>query len=170
MQYEVTRDPYTNLPYFEGEETGLMCFTKVTINKITREMWLPVLNGKPFIADSSSGSSKYFSTLSFATLIILSNFSFSLFFSAKTFSSSVKKSLSFSGKSSPEYIFIPRYFEDPEDESAIKGFEGAKKWATENNIKEVLGQIRIYENAVNLLQNIYLFQAQTSPNFLPGNA
>jgi hypothetical protein len=23
MQYEVTRDPYTNLPYFEGEETGL---------------------------------------------------------------------------------------------------------------------------------------------------
>jgi hypothetical protein len=50
---------------------------------------------KPFIADSSSGSSKYFSTLSFATLIILSNFSFSLFFSAKTFSSSVKKSLSF---------------------------------------------------------------------------
>jgi hypothetical protein len=35
MQYEVTRDPYTNLPYFEGEEIGLMCFTKVTINKIT---------------------------------------------------------------------------------------------------------------------------------------
>jgi hypothetical protein len=29
---------------------------------------------KPFIASSSSGSSKYFSTLSFATLIILSNF------------------------------------------------------------------------------------------------
>jgi hypothetical protein len=50
---------------------------------------------KPFIADSSSGSSKYFSTLSFATAIILSNFSFSFSFSDKTFSSSVKKSLSF---------------------------------------------------------------------------
>jgi hypothetical protein len=72
MQYEVTRDPYTNLPYFEGEETGLMCFTKVTINKITREMWLQLKNHSHL--------------------------------------------------------------------------------------------------AVNLLQNIYLFQAQTSPNFLPGNA
>jgi hypothetical protein len=25
---------------------------------------------------------------------------------------------------------VEKYFEDPEDESAIKGFEGAKKWAT----------------------------------------
>jgi hypothetical protein len=33
-------------------------------------------------------------------------------------------------------------------ESAIKGFEGAKKWATENNIKEVLEQISIYEKAL----------------------
>jgi hypothetical protein len=32
--------------------------------------------------------------------------------------------------------------------SAIKGFEGAKKWATENNIKEVLEQISIYEKAL----------------------
>jgi hypothetical protein len=43
---------------------------------------------------------------------------------------------------------VEKYFEDPEDESAIKGFEGAKKWATENNIKEVLEQISIYENAL----------------------
>jgi hypothetical protein len=40
---------------------------------------------------------------------------------------------------------VEKYFEDPEDELAIKGFEGAKKWATENNIKEVLEQISIYE-------------------------
>jgi hypothetical protein len=31
MQYEVTRDPYTNLPYFEGEDIGLMCFPKVNL-------------------------------------------------------------------------------------------------------------------------------------------
>jgi hypothetical protein len=43
---------------------------------------------------------------------------------------------------------VEKYFEDPEDESAIKGFEGAKKWATENNIKEVLEQISIYEKAL----------------------
>jgi hypothetical protein len=42
---------------------------------------------------------------------------------------------------------VEKYFEDPEDELAIKGFEGAKKWATENNIKEVLEQISIYEKA-----------------------
>jgi hypothetical protein len=44
MQYEVTRDPYTNLPYFEGEETGLMCFTKVTINKITKNRFHLAVN------------------------------------------------------------------------------------------------------------------------------
>jgi hypothetical protein len=43
---------------------------------------------------------------------------------------------------------VEKYFEDPEDELAIKGFEGAKKWATENNIKEVLEQISIYEKAL----------------------
>jgi hypothetical protein len=43
---------------------------------------------------------------------------------------------------------VKKYFEDPEDELAIKGFEGAKKWATENNIKEVLEQISIYEKAL----------------------
>jgi hypothetical protein len=43
---------------------------------------------------------------------------------------------------------VEKYFEDPEDEVAIKGFEGAKKWATENNIKEVLEQISIYEKAL----------------------
>jgi hypothetical protein len=45
-------------------------------------------------------------------------------------------------------VFTSNISADPENEAAIKGFEGAKKWATENNIKEVLAQISIYEKAL----------------------
>lgn len=34
-----------NLPYIYDEETGYMVFTKVTIEGITHEMWLPVMDG-----------------------------------------------------------------------------------------------------------------------------
>lgn len=34
-----------NLPYVFGKDTGYMVFTSVTINGITRDMWLPVMNG-----------------------------------------------------------------------------------------------------------------------------
>lgn len=34
-----------NLPYIYDEETGYMVFTKVTIEDITHEMWLPVMDG-----------------------------------------------------------------------------------------------------------------------------
>lgn len=35
-----------NLPYVYDEDTGYMVFTKVTIDGITHEMWLPVMDGK----------------------------------------------------------------------------------------------------------------------------
>lgn len=34
-----------NLPYVYDEQTGYMVFTKVTIEGITHEMWLPVMDG-----------------------------------------------------------------------------------------------------------------------------
>ncbi|WP_122645727.1 DUF1071 domain-containing protein [Enterococcus mediterraneensis] len=34
-----------NLPYVYDENTGYMVFTKVTIGKLTHEMWLPVMDG-----------------------------------------------------------------------------------------------------------------------------
>lgn len=35
-----------NLPYVYDENTGYMVFTEVTIENITHEMWLPVMDGK----------------------------------------------------------------------------------------------------------------------------
>ena len=35
-----------NLPYVFDEKTGYMVFTNVTIDEITREMWLPVMDSK----------------------------------------------------------------------------------------------------------------------------
>jgi hypothetical protein len=190
MQYEVTRDPYTNLPYFEGEDIGLMCFTKVTINKITREMWLPVLNGanKPMKSKSYTYKVKKYNpdrnakieytdkevkaadmfevntTIMRCLVKNLAMFGLGiniysgedLPLNESDFLTEEEKVLSEKKKEKEKLDRIikvakervKKYFEDPEDESAIKGFEGAKKWATENNIKEVLEQISIYEKAL----------------------
>lgn len=44
LSYEVERNPETGLPYWYDPLTGYMVFTKVTINGVTHEMWLPVLD------------------------------------------------------------------------------------------------------------------------------
>lgn len=43
MTYEIERFD-NNLPYTYDEKTGYMVYTKVTIDNITREMWLPVMD------------------------------------------------------------------------------------------------------------------------------
>ena len=42
--YTIYKDEQ-NRPYIEDPDFGLMCYTTVTINGQTREMWLPVMNG-----------------------------------------------------------------------------------------------------------------------------
>lgn len=42
--YRIVKDPITNLPYFADERTGIMVYTEVTVDDITHEMWLPVMN------------------------------------------------------------------------------------------------------------------------------
>ena len=43
MTYEIERFE-NNLPYTYDEKTGYMVYTKVTIEGVTREMWLPVMD------------------------------------------------------------------------------------------------------------------------------
>lgn len=45
FEYEIEKFE-NNLPYVYDEKTGYMVFTKVTINGITKEMWLPVLDSQ----------------------------------------------------------------------------------------------------------------------------
>ena len=42
--YRIIKDSVTNLPYFADERTGIMVYTEVTVDDITHEMWLPVMN------------------------------------------------------------------------------------------------------------------------------
>lgn len=42
--YEIERFD-NNLPYVYDEKTGYMVFTKVTIDEMTHEMWLPIMDG-----------------------------------------------------------------------------------------------------------------------------
>ena len=42
--YRIIKNPETNLPYFADPLIGIMVYTEVTVNGITHEMWLPVMN------------------------------------------------------------------------------------------------------------------------------
>lgn len=44
VEYEIERNPETNLPYWYDPLTGYMVFTKITIENQTHEMWLPVMD------------------------------------------------------------------------------------------------------------------------------
>lgn len=44
VEYEIERNPETNLPYWYDPLTGYMVFTKVTIGNQTHEMFLPVMD------------------------------------------------------------------------------------------------------------------------------
>lgn len=57
--YEIIK--FNGLPYIYDEFTGYMCYTKVTIEDITHEMWLPVMDGanKAMKAYSYEYSTKY---------------------------------------------------------------------------------------------------------------
>ena len=45
IEYEIERNPETNLPYWYDPLTGYMVFTKITLGVQTHEMWLPVMDG-----------------------------------------------------------------------------------------------------------------------------
>ena len=42
--YEVKKNPETNMPFFSDDNIGIMVYTSVTVDNITHEMWLPVMN------------------------------------------------------------------------------------------------------------------------------
>ena len=42
--YRIIKNPETNLPYFADPLTGIMVYTEVSVDGITHEMWLPVMN------------------------------------------------------------------------------------------------------------------------------
>lgn len=44
--YRIVKNPDTGLPYFCDREIGIIVFTEVTVDGITHEMWLPVMDGK----------------------------------------------------------------------------------------------------------------------------
>ena len=42
--YRIIKNQETNLPYFADPLVGIMVYTEVTVEGITHEMWLPVMN------------------------------------------------------------------------------------------------------------------------------
>lgn len=45
VDYGIYKNPENNQPYVFDENLGYMVFTNITINGVTREMWLPVMDG-----------------------------------------------------------------------------------------------------------------------------
>ena len=43
--YRIVKDANTDLPYFVDERLGIIVYTEVTVDGLTYEMWLPVMDG-----------------------------------------------------------------------------------------------------------------------------
>ena len=43
--YRIVKDDNTHLPYFLDERLGIIVYTEVTVDGLTYEMWLPVMDG-----------------------------------------------------------------------------------------------------------------------------
>lgn len=63
MDYKIKKFGEQQLPYVYDKETGYMVFTEVTLEGITREMWLPVMDSKnkamksePYTYETKKGS------------------------------------------------------------------------------------------------------------------
>lgn len=44
--YRIVKNPETGLPYFADPDLGIIVFTEVTVDEVTHEMWLPVMDNK----------------------------------------------------------------------------------------------------------------------------
>ena len=62
-QYEIVKNE-NNLPYFDGGEAGVMVYTKIRVEDIEHEMWMPILDGanKPMKSKPYKYTVKYNNT------------------------------------------------------------------------------------------------------------
>ena len=179
--YEILKDEDTKMPYFSSE-LGIMCFTRVTIEGISRVMWLPVMNNFHIALKLTAYTCVHYgkkknvepATMTDINKTIMRCLTKNLAMfgaginiysgedlplSESDFLSEEEKAVSEQEKEKAKekakldrFIAaakekVEKYFEDPSNELAKKGFEGAKNWAVENDIKEVLKQIKTYEEA-----------------------
>ena len=120
-----------NLPYVYDEKTGYMVFTKVTIEDITHEMWLPVMNGankamkdKPYSYKTKYGEK----SVEAATMFDIN----------KTIMRCLTKNLAMFGLG----IYIYAGEDLPED----------KKMEIQNNKEILKNEIKKYKNAKEVVQ------------------
>lgn len=46
VTYKIVKNPNTGLPYFSDPNLGIFVYTEVTVDDLTHEMWLPVMDTK----------------------------------------------------------------------------------------------------------------------------
>ena len=73
--YRIVKDPTTGLPYFADPLTGIIVYTEVTVDDVTHEMWLPVMDNKnkamkfePYTYTVTYNGKTYEKTVSAATM------------------------------------------------------------------------------------------------------
>ncbi len=166
--YEVVKDIDTNLPYF-GSDIGFMVETKITINSISRNMMLPVMDNKNkamkkqvYTYQTSYGEK----TVEAATMfdvntaimrclvknIALFGFAINVYkgedlpLDDKSFVSDAE--LVTKNLREKAINVVRAAFENPGDKGLQTRLEDARKWAVKNNIIEVQDEILKQEEIV----------------------
>ena len=141
MTYEILRFE-NNLPYTYDEKTGYMVFTKVCIEGITREMWLPVMDGanKAMLDHEYTYSVKNYKTGEMVEKTVASATMFDI---NKTIMRCLTKNLAMFGLG----LYIYAGEDLPEEEASRKAtpeqIEELKKLVDKDKIKDMLKYYKV---------------------------
>ena len=146
FQYKILTFGKDNLPYMLDEKTGYMVWTEVTIQGITRKMWLPVMDGanksmkdKPYTYKTKYGEK----TVEAATMFDIN----------KTIMRCLVKNFAMFGLGL--YIYAGEDLPEESDEERARKEEAKKEW-TVDEIKSLIDTNDIF--VIRSLIKLYSYQ------------
>ncbi len=142
--YKVRISPDTNLPYFMSK-AGFMVFTELTIDEVTREMWLPGMDhNNNNISCENIKMTDVNKTIMRCLTKNIAMFGLGInIYSGEDLHLSADVFLSDDDKVKKAVDIVTRYYEG--DKSLKTDFALQYSWAKKNKIKEVMSVVKKYK-------------------------
>ena len=165
MTYNIFKFGEKNLPYIFDEETGYMVWTSVTIQNVTKEMWLPVMDS----ANNTMRHVEYEIKTKNASKIVKKATMFDI---NKTIMRCLTKNFGvfglglyiYAGSDLPEEEEIQKKIDEKEQkDKEIKAVSDIRN--IDNIIKKLLEQNVAKEIIVNIIKSYFIIDGVPSANF-----
>ena len=154
MSYEIIFNEETKQPYFISDE-GIMCYTKVTIQGVTRMMWLPVMDHTNRAMKTSSYEYQVYDkyTKTYVTKVVEAATMFDI---NKTIMRCLTKNLAMFGLGLHIYIGedLPTPMKEEEERKQNEAKKAAENKAMETMMKQAVSDVKS-ANTIEELRDVY---------------